>query len=1481
MNKISKEEYFDFHVNSIESDLKTNNILHNASDIMEKAVDSQIKCKTSESEEYLKQIQSKLNSLYISYLKDNNLPGGNEKGVFEPNYKSTESILDKLYRINCLNNSNYPVELDKGWVKTNNLIKKIDDLLRTTVTLYYRDSVDRFSEILQNEFNIPNEQIKHHSKRERGLHAIHIYLPIPPHNILFEIQVYTATQMPWRKLQHTLYEKDRIRQKTLIQQILDDFSVSQGNLISVVDEVNDKLYKWLMFYEDNFKNPDDTILPLMSIVPSLGYSDKHMYYVGVLPTELICRDNDIETIKSKILTKDRKKTAIIGKGLALHGMGGIGKTVLANMLAHDDDIYKVFSDGIIWITLGQNPNIIAHQKNILIALGKENPYIENEDNGKNQIENYIGKRHILLIVDDVWHFSHIQYFLFGSQCQNLGLLSTTRNAEIANDLSDEPHCVDLLSPEDSLVLLAKWAKCKSNELPAVASEVAKECGYLPLALAMIGAMVRKRPDSWQSALERLKNADLKTIHANFPDYPYPDILKSLQVSVDGLPADLKEKYLSLAVFPEDSPISRKVFYSYWKENNQKTYQIDDILDRLSDYSLLKKEEKGYITLHDLQFDYIRTQVKDIKAAHQHLLDKYRLVLSNGWPSGPNDGYFFQNLITHLIADNRLHDTVSLLTSFEWIETKCEKGLIFDLVEDYKIAVAALPETKAEFQDQLQHQENITRWTKEITEYAQKWSKRRNQLAKGDLVVDPEPILPTVVSSCEIMGEDETDKEFDLLIQASTQHKRLIAFESFIRSQSYVLHQHGKRPGFVIQHAYNTEPSGIVHSVAANLVASSNIPMFLRQWPKTAHSSIRTTLQNTIVGQHNEGIQDMCMTPDGRWAITAAWNNDKNPRVWDLNNGKCVHTLKVETGWTRCVAITPDGRRAVSGGSDGVLRVWDLESGQCIRLLTVHKKEVCCVAITPDCRLAVLHGYGIMIALSVWDIERGEHLCSLKGHKAMVSAVCVTPDGRRAVSASVDKTVQVWDLEQVRCLHTLKGHTKSVLSVSITTDGRCAVSAGLDDTVRLWDIECGKCLRILKGPSAGMHAINITGDTRLAVTGSNENVVRVWNLEHGKCLHELPGHSDAIEGVGITLDGTRAVSASRDKTLRVWDMKSTKSVSNSKYHDSWISCLSLTPDGRLAISGSADKTLRVWDIERGECLRIMKGHRSWLGSVCALVDNRHVASTSWDGSIRLWDLNSGQTMHTLSGHTDGVWCICATHDGQSVISGSEDGTVRIWDLEKCQCIQILEVGCKIWSVSVSPDAYRIVAGTSRNELRVWELESGKDLYTLRSDDALKSNGSVASERDPLGLLNSGKDIQVLEQQDNGPLLRMRHNHGIGVSCVCITPDGHHVVSGHSSGELRIWDLNKGVCIRQMMGHTDGVWSVVTTIDGQYVLSVGEDCTLRLWNINSSQCLGLYSATAPISTVVIGSLNNKICIGTDTGDISFLHIHGVPSLRAGSE
>ncbi len=141
---------------------------------------------------------------------------------------------------------------------------------------------------------------------------------------------------------------------------------------------------------------------------------------------------------------------------------------------------------------------------------------------------------------------------------------TTRDGGLAEALGAELYYLNVLSDEASLRLLSEWSDQDVADLPIEAGSVAKECGNLPLALAMAGAMVRGKPDRWQNVLHRLRTADLEKIKQQFPNYPYPDLLKAIEASVNALEPNVRARYLDLAVFPEDTPIPEAALATFWE-----------------------------------------------------------------------------------------------------------------------------------------------------------------------------------------------------------------------------------------------------------------------------------------------------------------------------------------------------------------------------------------------------------------------------------------------------------------------------------------------------------------------------------------------------------------------------------------------------------------------------------------------------------------------------------------------------------------------------------------------------------------------------------------------------------------------------------------------------------------------------------------------------------------------------------------------------
>lgn len=94
------------------------------------------------------------------------------------------------------------------------------------------------------------------------------------------------------------------------------------------------------------------------------------------------------------------------------------------------------------------------------------------------------------------------------------------------------------------------------------------------------------------------------------------------------------------------------------------------------------------------------------------------------------------------------------------------------------------------------------------------------------------------------------------------------------------------------------------------------------------------------------------------------------------------------------------------------------SGSEARRQQGHEHILRCVATTPDGKKAFSASWDKTIRM--WDIEKGTAIGKFEGHTAGVYKVLVTKDGRKMVTSSEDRTVRIWDTESVSLLKTLEG-----------------------------------------------------------------------------------------------------------------------------------------------------------------------------------------------------------------------------------------------------------------------------------------------------------------------------------------------------------------------------------------------------------------------------------------------------------------------------
>jgi len=282
---------------------------------------------------------------------------------------------------------------------------------------------------------------------------------------------------------------------------------------------------------------------------------------------------------------------------------------------------------------------------------------------------------------------------------------------------------------------------------------------------------------------------------------------------------------------------------------------------------------------------------------------------------------------------------------------------------------------------------------------------------------------------------------------------------------------------------------------------------------------------TLIDVYKE-VLGVAITSNGRYALTSS--ADGVVRLWDLNEKRQVHKFVGHSDWAWGACMTPDGRVAASCSRDWTVRVWDLVT--CSEKCKIqHNGEVMAVAITDDgSKVVSCEGKNVML----WDPSSGRQVGVKKGHTSVVR--CVAVDFEKVISGSQDNTIRVWELEGWTCRMTLEGHTAVVRGLALRAD--MLVSCSLDASIMVWNLKNGELLTRLEGHQADVRGVALSGDGTLAVSCSFDRSVRVWDVGRGQETACFTGHTDKIFGVALDESGYRAVSCSWDLSMRVWDIR---------------------------------------------------------------------------------------------------------------------------------------------------------------------------------------------------------------------------------------------------------------------------------------------------------------------------------------------------------
>ncbi|XP_027356843.1 putative disease resistance RPP13-like protein 1 [Abrus precatorius] len=255
--------------------------------------------------------------------------------------------------------------------------------------------------------------------------------------------------------------------------------------------------------------------------------------------------------------------------LSVVGMGGIGKTVLAQHVYNDSKVEAKFEIKA-WVCVSDEFDVFKLSKAILEAITKSTDDSRDLEMVHGRLkENLEGKR-FLVILDDVWNekqdlWEALQTPLnYGAKESKI--LVTTRSEKVALAMqSNEVHHLKQLQEDHCWKVLAKHAAIDENsqldpEFKEIGIKLVEKCKGLPLALKTIGSLLHTKSSvsEWESIL----TSEIW----NLPE-EHNNIIPALLLSYHHLPSALKRCFAFCALFPKDYEFDKEDLILLWMAEN--------------------------------------------------------------------------------------------------------------------------------------------------------------------------------------------------------------------------------------------------------------------------------------------------------------------------------------------------------------------------------------------------------------------------------------------------------------------------------------------------------------------------------------------------------------------------------------------------------------------------------------------------------------------------------------------------------------------------------------------------------------------------------------------------------------------------------------------------------------------------------------------------------------------------------------------------
>ncbi|XP_038079386.1 NACHT domain- and WD repeat-containing protein 1-like isoform X1 [Patiria miniata] len=582
----------------------------------------------------------------------------------------------------------------------------------------------------------------------------------------------------------------------------------------------------------------------------------------------------------------------------------------------------------------------------------------------------------------------------------------------------------------------------------------------------------------------------------------------------------------------------------------------------------------------------------------------------------------------------------------------------------------------------------------------------------------------------------------------------------LKSQECVMCQTGYDEGKMVACAALTPgASHLVTGSSDGLIKIWSVPLTL---PSSAES---ITLESEITVSVKEPLLSIVPHSDTTFVLRDSSSvsriihlvPERDPTVLDLKG----HDGLITCVWTH-QGVAGDGDRpsfVVTGSKDDTLKVWSLDDGRCLNTLKGHSSWISDVTV-----LTMEDGPRVLSAcndktVKMWIPTKGE-VTKRDRHELSVlcNALFKGTSSLIGVSGSKDKQTKFWNLDDARCF---KSVSCASVAMEILEPQEMVVCGTDTGEVVAFQLETGS--EVWRWPlfKKSIAVIALAARQTVLVCSKEPSDKSIRVCDGANQLEEkfrLVGHAEATTILRSVVGEENPMYLSASKMageIKAWDDVMGNCLTTMMHEQ--VMSMEVSPNSKFLATGSNKGTVKVWSLGRTSLGSLMAELTGLYNDtiVCLAFDreNRYLVSGAHTGQDQLliWDFQ-GNKKRYLVGHTHAVMSVSVTVNNKYVFSSSRDCTIKAWSLESADLLASFDCQSQVKFfkfVEFAEDHYRFIATNQSGTIAMLDLLLEKAERGKKDEQGTRQSMSLPPPRSEVnGNASNGSTPHTNGSNDKG-------------------------------------------------------------------------------------------------------------------------------------